>query len=333
MLSDYWVISQLLGQLCSWFLLCVGLVFSLRLIRNWQAESNSEQQIALERDSYLIGAVVQFGLFFQLILLVMFLNTVNTHLTGQIEGAMCATGVLGANDYGYPLLYLKLSSLLSYALYLIFNFFDQREPAYPLTPTKFWFIFPAFVLMSLDLFWTFRFFSLIDPNIIATCCSVSFLSESSSPFGLYQTANDLPVYLKAWALVCLLMVLMSFFWLNSFAQLGFWYVQSMLGIAYAVLAIFLLKNYFVKYIYGLPSHNCLFDIFWAKYYYIGFLLYGSYALIWICLLIGTIFQIFSHRLYRPTAKFWKQLRFLYLGALTMSFVLPWAYWYAWGGLL
>ncbi len=333
MLNDYWVISQLLGQLCSWALLCIGLVFSVQLIKNWQTTSNSEGQISLERSSYLIGAIVQFGLLFQVILLLMFLNTVNIHLTGQIEGAMCAIGVLGANDYGYPLLYLKLISLLSYALYLIFNYFDQREPEYPLTPIKFWFIFPAFALMSLDLFWTFRFFSLIEPNIIATCCSVSFLSESSSPFALYQTANHLPIYLWAWSGLFLLMAVMSFFWLKPFARLGFWYLQSVLGIVYVVLSVFLLKNFFVKYIYGLPSHNCLFDIFWAKYYYIGFVLYGSYALIWLCLLLGTVFQIFRHHLSAPSVKFWYQMQWTYLSALVAGWLILWAYWYAWGGLL
>lgn len=333
MLNDYWVIAQLLGQFCTLLLLIGGAGYSAYLIRNWRQGASTELQITLERQSYLIGAIVQFGLFFQVLLLLMFLNTVNIHLTGQIEGAMCATGVLGINDYGYPLLYLKLGSLLGYMVYLILNYFDQREPEYPLTPLKFWWIFPALLLMSLDFFWTFRFFGSIEPDIIATCCSVSFLVENTSPYALYAPPLHLENYLVIWCTAFIALLLMTVFWQRKIATLRFWAVQLLLALLYLWLSVYVLKYFFVKYIYALPSHNCLFDIFWAKYYYIGYLLFGVYFGVLCCGLLGLLYHVFLSKLRRIPFRFWQDLQILYTFFLLLSFIIPWLYWYAWDGVL
>jgi hypothetical protein len=333
MLSDYWVIAQLLGQVCTVALLSGGVYFSIQLLKGWKRGATSEKQLHLERQSYLVSSIAQFALFFQLLLIVMFLNTVNLHLTGQIEGAMCASGVLDINDYGYPLLYLKIGSLLGYAIYLILNYFDQQEPEYPLTPLKFWCIFPAFGLMLLDFIWTFQFFSEIKPDIIATCCSVSFLAENSSPYSLSRTPENLGNYLVIWGSSSVVLLLMSTFWQKSYANLRFWAIQIILGIVYLALSVYVLKHFFVKYIYGLPSHNCLFDIFWAKYYYIGYILFGSYFGVLYCLLVGFIYQLFVSRLQIASFRFWQKLRVVYIFFLLCSFVLPWFYWYFWKGVL
>ncbi len=333
MLNDYWVIAQLLGQFCTLLLLIGGAFYALSLIRYWEQGSSTELQIVLERQGYLIGAIIQFGLFFQVLLLLMFLNTVNIHLTGQIEGAMCATGVLGVNDYGYPLLYLKIGSLLGYMAYLMLNYFDQREPEYPLTPLKFWWVFPALLLMLIDFYWTYQFFAGIEPNIIATCCSVSFLVESSSPYALYATPEKLENYLSIWGAAFVVLLLLSTLWQRKIAKLRFWSVQFGLSLLYLGLSVYVLRHFFVKYIYALPSHNCLFDIFWAKYYYVGYLLFGSYFGILCCGLLGVLYHFFAFRLRRMSFQFWQNLQVFYTCLLLVSFVLPWFYWYAWDGVL
>ncbi|NJL14662.1 MAG: hypothetical protein HC913_17780 [Microscillaceae bacterium] len=157
MLRDEWVIVQLLIQTGGLGLLLGATVFSFRLIRTWSENHHSEVQIRLERQSYLLGAVLALVFWSQALSLLFFLHTVNVHLTEQIEGAMCAKGILGLNDFGYPLLFLKLLALGFYSLYLISNHFDNREPGYPLTPFKFWLVFPATVLLALDVYLGFQF--------------------------------------------------------------------------------------------------------------------------------------------------------------------------------
>ena len=143
MFTDYWVIAQLWAQGCALMLLLYASFFAVRSLRFWVGESDSALQTNLERQNYLMSAIMQVGLWFQALSLLMFLHTVNEHLPPLIKGAMCATGTLGINAWGYPLLGLKSLAILVYAIYLFINYLDNQEPAYPLTPHKYWWLFPA----------------------------------------------------------------------------------------------------------------------------------------------------------------------------------------------
>ena len=122
---------------------------AFRIIRLWSADTTTELQLYLERRSYLIAFMVQFVLIFQILSLFLFLYTVNNHLPGIIKGAMCATGSFGMlmiMDIVH--LYLKSAGIIIYAAFLILNYLDNSEPAYPLTPIKYWLVFPAFLLVD-----------------------------------------------------------------------------------------------------------------------------------------------------------------------------------------
>jgi len=150
MFADHWIIAQLIGQACSIFLLAIASWISLNIIRKWEPVSATELQIKLERQTYLISSLVRYVLFFQIISLFVFLFTVNNHLPGLIRGAMCASGTLTVNTYGYPLLFIKIFAIPLYATYLFMDHLDQSEAEYPLTPHKFWFVIPIFIMYISD---------------------------------------------------------------------------------------------------------------------------------------------------------------------------------------
>ena len=82
MFADHWVIAQLIGQVCSIFLLTIALFISIRTIYRWEPDSSSELQINLERQTYLTSTVIRYVLIFQIISLFVFIFTVNNHLPG-----------------------------------------------------------------------------------------------------------------------------------------------------------------------------------------------------------------------------------------------------------
>ncbi len=326
MFTDYWVIAQLLAQVCTLVLLLYASTFGYKSLRYWVAESDTALQISLERENYLMGAVMQVSVWFQGIALLMFLQTVNMHLPPLVKGAMCATGTLGINAWGYPLLFTKSLAIFVYAIYLFINHLDNQEPNYPLTPHKYTWLFPALMLSIADLYMCLHYFGNIQPDLIATCCSVDFSAENKTIYGLGQASQVLPLMTIAWGSLAGVL----------FAGLvgKVWEKYSVAGLCIAVgyvgTCIYTLKYHFVKYIYGLPSHLCLFDIFWGKYYAIGYVLFGAYYALLLGMLGYVVLQRFESRLAYPPKVMKKNLRKMVFMGLLLSFILPALYAYCSG---
>lgn len=324
MFTDYWVIAQLLTQSCALVLLFYASIFAYRSLRYWVAESDSNLQIELERQNYLMGAVMQISLWFQAFSLLMFLHTVNEHLPALIKGAMCATGTLGVNVWGYPLLALKGLSIFLYAIYLLINYLDNQQPDYPLTPRKYIWLFPAICLSLVDLYMLVQYFAGIKPDLIATCCSVDFSATDRQAYGIGQASSVLGWVLGGWIATWVLLM-------AGAAAGKVWEKYSLVGLLIAVLyvstSVYTLKYHFVKYIYGLPSHLCLFDIFWGRYYAIGYILFGAYYGVVLALLGYAVLAFSQTRLACTPQSLHKTLRKMLVFSLLLSFVLPILYVY------
>jgi hypothetical protein len=335
MFTDYWVLVQLLTQICAWVLIAGASIFAIGLLKNWANESSNELQIKLERQSYLVSSLVQFVLLFQIFSLLIFLQTVNFHIPRLIKGAMCATGALGVNSFGYPILYLKTGGIFIYAIFLIINYLDNLSPNYPLTPYKYWLIFPAFLFISTDLVNEVFYFAEIKPDIIATCCSVNFLEQNSQSIdNQVLTLNNRSLLLSLFYGLGGLMLLLQLIglWIKKYPK---WLIISELifGIAFVVLAVFSLKYFFVKYIYGVPNHNCLFDIFFPKYYYLGYALFSAYYGLIFSLLLGSLGILLSSKIPLNQSKLLLYTKIWSLFFIGFSLIVPSIYWFLWQGNL
>lgn len=323
MFADHWVIAQLIGQVCSIFLLTIALFISIRTIYRWEPDSSSELQINLERQTYLTSTVIRYVLIFQIISLFVFIFTVNNHLPGLIRGAMCASGTLTVNSYGYPLLYVKISAIPLYAIYLFMDYLDQSEAQYPITPQKFWLVFPVFILLLTDFIFTLLYFGHIDPQVIATCCSISF---SATP-----SWNDSILSGGQWIGISLILfyVMAACLIVGLFLIKKYPVINLILTFLFIPVSVYSLKYHFVKFIYELPTHNCLFDIFWAQYYYIGYLLFGSLLILLISTLLMTIFPLIQSRLQKNHDRLIKQFRYTALFCTFLFVMINSAYWLYW----
>ncbi|MEO1652780.1 MAG: hypothetical protein AAFU64_04475 [Bacteroidota bacterium] len=343
MLSDYWVITLLLAQFFSLLLISNATWFAYRIIRGWSREMADERQINLERQTYLIASICQFVLIFQIGGLVIFLQTANLHLPQIIKGAMCATGTLGAVPGGYTILYLKAGGVLLYALFLMMNFLDNQEPNYPLTPRKYFLLFPILALQLFDFYYNWLYFSGLEPDIIATCCSVSFMASQAQPGFLGATTDYISYYLLLWRMTFLCLFVATFLsWIfqkstaprSRHWTASWWSLLHFLGAGmFVYTSIYTLKHFFVKYIYGLPTHNCLFDIFWAKYYYIGFGLFGAYYGVLLSSLFLWVIRLFGSELKQDLVPMIKKAQTIHLLSLLFAFIIPLLYWILWRGNL
>jgi hypothetical protein len=323
MLTDHWVIAQLLAQACTLALMAKASLHAWRLLRRWDPSSYHEGQLRLERQSYLVAAIARLSLAFQLLVLLLFLATVNLHLPGMLKGAMCATGVLALNPIGYPLLALKAGSALAYWAFLVLDHWDSQEPSYPLTPGKYRWALLAMPLLLADFGLSAAYFQQLSPNIIATCCSVAFSPAQGTAL---LSAQRPELALGAFAALGLGLGLA---WLRGAHP---WLLLALTA-GFVAAAITSLKLFFVKYIYGLPSHACLFDIFWGRYGYIGYLLFGSYYVLGGTALARALLHAYGQALGKPGAPRQRMLMRWALGALAIALIVPALYWALWPGSL
>jgi hypothetical protein len=343
-MTDTWIIAQLLAQSCCFFLLFMILNTIFKIIKKWNISSNDETQINLERRTFLVGAVLELVLLFQSFSLIAFLVTINEHIPSLLCGAMCATGALEANQYGYPLLYFKIGSLFVYSSFLFLHFLDKKEPTYPLTPQKYYLVFPAFFCVSTELVLMSLYFWNINPDLIATCCSVSFFSQETDATNFLTSSAFLNEGIIIWIFTGSSLGIYLIF--NLFKNnksykinvLGKKNIFSALllflnGILYITLSVYVLKFFFVKYIYGLPSHLCLFDIFFQKYNYIGYLIFFNLFFVGLFLINKLIFVLVKNKLNTNYSLFWNKYQKITFFFWVLSWLVPCLYYFAWEGSL
>lgn len=323
MFADHWVIALVIGQVCSVLLLTVALWTAIRILQKWDQQSGTELQLSLERRSYLTSTLIRYVLIYQIVSLFLFLFTANNHLPGLIRGAMCASGTLSVNPYGHMLLYIKIFAIPFYAVYLFLDYFDQSEAEYPLTPQKYWLILPVFITIILDLAVMLTYFAAIDPQVIATCCSISF-SASSNWNNDFLAGGQ---WIKT-ALI-LFYIFAAMFITGLILIKKYQFVNLILALIFIPVSVYSLKYHFVKFIYGLPTHNCLFDIFWSRYFYIGYLLFGMLMVMLICMIFTNVYSLIKKKLKKNYDRLIMQFRYIALFC-TLLFVLInslfWLYW-------
>jgi len=91
--------------------------FGVQIIRRWDIQSGSEEQLGLERRTYLISTILTYMLVFQIGSLFLYVYTADS-LHSLFVGAMCAAGTLNVNSYGYPTFLLKILNFVLAGLWL-----------------------------------------------------------------------------------------------------------------------------------------------------------------------------------------------------------------------
>lgn len=324
MLVDLQVISLLLMYGISAFLLLTALPSALKILRHWNIQSTSDGQLTLERKHALISVLMQYAVFIQLLLLLFFLHLVNNHLPQVLEGAMCASGSLSVNAFGYPALYLKIVASVVYVVFLFLNYLDQSEVKFPFTPAKYVLFLVVMLIFSADLYVSLRYILAIEPDIIATCCSSNFGFNPGTDAFTQNTSAGIIVYvISFYVLSMLLMVGLGF------ARGRVIYILPILSMVFIFVDLTALKFHFVKFIYEMPSHNCLFDIFWAEYYYAGYLIFGSLAVHFLALLLAAVLQFTRALLSTNRAALARRLKWISAAALFFHVALLSVYWLKW----
>jgi hypothetical protein len=266
------VLALILGSGITLLLLLFASVLGIRILRRWDITSSSEEQLVLERRTYLVSTLVQYGLLFEVLSIFLFIYTADD-VHGLLVGAMCATGTLNANSYGFPALYAKIAALFLAASWIAMNYIDNRAEDYPLTKKKYLLLLFIVPVVAAGYLLEIGFFSRLSPNVITSCCGVLF---SEGGRGIASSLAALPV--RPTEIV--------FFSLGSLVVIAgvaaarnggkpYRLVLSSLSGPFFFVSIAAIISFISLYFYQMPTHHCPFCILQYHYYYVGYPLYAA----------------------------------------------------------
>ena len=246
--------------------------FAIQVVRGWDIHSGSERQLAMERRTYLISTLLAWVFASELVSLLLFVYNAEA-MSGQFVGAMCATGVLNVNEWGWPTLFLKMAVFFTGAAWLALNRLDNQGYDYPLVRLKYRLLLLVAPLVVAEFVVQLCYFLEMDPDVITSCCGALFSAAAegvaAEVSGLDPGVAMLAFYGTGAA------VLASGLWctLKSGGGRGggpLFALTAVLAFAAALAAI---VSYVALYIYEHPHHHCPFCILEEGHGYVGYLLY------------------------------------------------------------
>jgi len=250
------------------FMLLLSAGFSLKIVRHWDIYSGSEQQLQLERGTYLISTLLIFAFIAELVSLLLFIYNAEA-MSSQFVGAMCATGVLNINAWGWPTLFLKIAVFFSGAVWLSLNYLDNQGYDYPLIKLKYALLLVITPLVIFEAVAQLRYFLALDPDIITSCCGALFTPESAgvaaevsglkpraAMFALYGTGST---------------AIISGSWYRWKQSGGLFFATA--SIMAFIVAITAIISYVALYVYEHPHHHCPFCLLKSGHDFAGYFLY------------------------------------------------------------
>jgi hypothetical protein len=266
----------ILALLCGSTLALLMLVYAgglgVKILRRWDFRSSSEEQLILERKTYLVSTIVSYALGFEIFSILLFVFTVDEIHT-LFVGAMCATGSLNANPLGWYALYAKIAVFFAAALWLVLNYLDGRAEDFPLVKRKFALLLLLTPLVGVELYLQIVYFLGLQPEVITSCCG-SLFSKTGSGISADLAGLAVEPTMAAFYGTGLLFLGSALPCRKRGASL-FRYLFSLMAVLFFLVSIAAVISFISLYIYELPTHHCPFDILQKNYGFIGYPLYLS----------------------------------------------------------
>ena len=244
--------------------------YGTRILEKWDLHSGSEQQLDLERRTYLISVILSYILIFQIASLFLYIFTAD-NLHSQFTGAMCAAGSLAVNSYGYPVLILKIVNCLLAGVWLIVNHVDTRGYDYPLIKAKYSLLNVLVPLVLLEVLFQFVYFYNLKADVITSCCGSLFSTDKHSIAGEIAGLPTGPMQLAFFGSMAAVALSGGYCYLKKRGQYLFSFASSLAFVIAAASVV----SFICLYFYELPSHHCPFCILQKEYNYIGYALYAT----------------------------------------------------------
>lgn len=266
------ILSLIAGSFIVFVMMLYASTLGIRIVSRWDIKSSSEEQLTLERKTYLVSSIIKYALGFEIISGLLYIYTVDD-IHRLFVGAMCSTGSLNANPAGWYALYTKVIIFFVSSVWISLNNIDLKAEDYPLVKPKYIAMIFIVFLVGLDLYFLISYFSGLRPEIITSCCG-SLFSESGTGMAADLAALPPKPMIRVFYVTALFFIGTALLCLKY--KTGFLrYAITFLAIFSFLVSIASIISFISLYIYEMPSHHCPFDVFQKNYYFIGYPLYLS----------------------------------------------------------
>lgn len=266
-------------------LMTISMFVVATILKYWNFHASTTFQYALEKRNYLVNTIINFTVIVKIVLFVFFVKSLDD-LSPLVPGAMCASGVIGANQYGNILLLYKIFTLFLLGVWMMINRLDLQTKTFDYLKRKYYLFAVIFVLVCIEFILELFYFVNIPLTTPVFCCSVVFVVENL-PFGL-----EIVDIVKIFYLLFLSIVIANYFQNSS--------LSFILNIIFLFLAYYSVTYFFGTYVYEEPNHKCPFCFLQKEYYYVGYL-------IWSTLFAGVFLGISPYIIYSLIEKNYKVL--------------------------
>ncbi|MFZ1537210.1 MAG: hypothetical protein WAT23_07500 [Chromatiaceae bacterium] len=262
------ILALNLASLTQTLLLVLAAGFAIQILRHWDLNSGSECQLGLERRTYLIATLVAWVFGGNLLSLLLFVYNAE-QLSTQFVGAMCATGVLNANSWGWPALFLKIILFFAGAAWLMLNWADNQAPDYPLVRPKYALLLLIAPLALAEVTVQALFFMGLNPDLITSCCGALFSPEGGGVAAEVAGLNP-AVSLAALGVSGLGLLASGLGYWRRGRGGGLFALMAALTFSIALAAI---VSGIALYVYEHPHHHCPFCLLKPGHDFVGYGLY------------------------------------------------------------
>jgi hypothetical protein len=260
----------------------IAFILSIKIFLNWDINSNTNLQYALQRESFLVSTIIKYIFMLKMPLFLFFIFTLDK-ISNILTGAMCAAGVVDATSFGIYVLTLKIINIYIFGFWLVLHYLDIKTKDLIHTKIKFAFFIVIFFLLFGEILLECIMFYSIDTNKIVSCCGTLYSSASSSFISkifLIKKPMLLSIFYGNFIILSILYIA------KNSKILSIKHIFSIGNLLFLIISIISLISFFGTYIYELPTHHCPFCFLQKDYNYIGFLIY-------ILLFIGTFYGILT----------------------------------------
>ena len=264
------IIALLMAAGVAVLMLTAAAPFAVQVILRWDIRSGSEQQLALERRTYLFSTLLSFVFVIQLAALLLFVFNAD-RLSGMFVGAMCAVGTLNVNDYGFPSLISQMGVFFLAAMWLAINHVDTRAPDYPLVRIKYGLLLLLLPVLVLSFWLELQYFLGLKANVITSCCGSLFSGDAKTIAGEASGMAAQPAIFLFYSGLTAATGAALWHWRRGSRRSG--YLLAAASAAGFVAAIIGVLSFISLYIYEHPHHHCPFCILKPEYDYQGYWLY------------------------------------------------------------
>jgi hypothetical protein len=264
------VIALLAGSLLVTLMIAYAAFWGYQIIDGWDLQSGSEQQITLEKKTYLVSTLMNYAFGFQLLSFFLFVYVADD-LHRLFVGAMCAAGTLNVNEYGYPAVVLKVLNCLLAGAWLVLNHTDNQACDYPLIRRKYSLLLVIVPLLLYETGQLWSYFLNLKANVITSCCGSLFSVEEEGVAAGLAALPIAPMQAVFFGVMAVTLASgVSFLWKGKAGKL--FAVAGTLAFPVSVAALI---SFIAVYFYELPTHHCPFCILQREYHYVGYLIYAT----------------------------------------------------------